>query len=118
MAHAGLVRVYASQQAGARRRTARRAVKLAVADAARGKCVEIWCGDLAAVRADVGPSHVVDENDDDVGSPIGLRGRRRAQYAEREHTDYRGRGDAYCQPGALGETDSHRNLLNRWRKST
>ena len=93
VAHPRLVRVDAGQEAGARRRAARRAVELREPDAAGGERVEVRGGNLAAIRADVGPSHVVHEHDDDVRPGVGLGRGRRAQGVERDDADRGGRRD-------------------------
>ena len=65
-ADAGLVRVQAGEQRGARRAAARSVVELREAYAAACQAIEIRGPDLTAVAADVGEPHVVDENQDDV----------------------------------------------------
>ncbi len=36
-----------------------------------GQRVDVWCGDLRAVTADIGPSHIVHKDDHDVRRPRG-----------------------------------------------
>ena len=67
-ADAGLVRMQAGQQRGARRAAARGVVELREAQAVGGEAVEVGRVDLAAVAADVGVAHVVVEDQDDVRS--------------------------------------------------
>jgi hypothetical protein len=65
-AHAGLLRIQAAEESGARGATAWRVVKLAETQSISGERVQIRRGDFAAETADVGEAHVVDEHDDDV----------------------------------------------------
>ena len=59
---AGLVRIQAGQQRGARRAAAAGVVELREAQAAGGQLVEVRRGDFAAVAADVGEAHVVHQD--------------------------------------------------------
>ena len=115
MAHARLVRVHAGQKTGARRRAARRAVELCESDSARGKRIQIRRGNLAAIRADVGPSHVVDQNDDDVWARVGLRRRRCPQGAEHDHSDHGGCRSEHRQPEPL-KAPCHLRDLPHWSR--
>jgi hypothetical protein len=45
-------------------------------DAAAGQCIDVGCGDFRAVTADIGPAHIVHQDDHDVRRP---RGRARRQ---------------------------------------
>ena len=64
----GLMRVQAGQQRGARRAAARGVVELRIAQAVGRQTVQIGCLDFAAVTADIGKSHVIVEDDQDVGA--------------------------------------------------
>src|SRR3954454_138552 len=67
-ADAGLVRMQAGQQRGARRAAARGVVELRVTQPVRRKTIEVRRLDLAAVTANVRKAHVVVEDEQDVGA--------------------------------------------------
>ena len=67
VAHAGLMRIEARQERGPRGTAPAGVVELREAHAVFCERIEVRRGDLAAVAAEVGPAHVVDQNDDDVG---------------------------------------------------
>src|SRR5688572_23583779 len=108
--HAGLMRVQTGQETRARRRAPRRAVELCESSAACGECVEVRRGNLAAIRADVRPSHVVYENDDDVRPRAGLSRSSRAEIAERADAGRYRCGDEHRHP-ETSRTSGHANLL-------
>ena len=62
-----LLRVVAGQQRAARGPAARGVVELSEAQPVAGKGIEVWGGDFAAVTAGVGETHVVGEDEDNVG---------------------------------------------------
>ena len=66
VADAGLVRMQAGQQGGARWAAAGEAVHLRKARAVRGEAVEIGRVDLGAVAADIGIAEIIGENEYDV----------------------------------------------------
>ncbi len=66
VAHAGLVGVESGQQGGPGRAATGRVVELSEADAVLGERVDIRRRDLAAVATKVGPSHVIDHDEQDV----------------------------------------------------
>lgn len=85
-------RMPAGHQAGAGRRADRRHVEAIEPDALRGDAVDVGCGDIAAVEADVAPAEVVGDDEHDVGRPLrprplGLPGQRTAEQEDdrREH---------------------------------
>jgi hypothetical protein len=65
---AGLVRRETGQERGPRGAAASRIIELREPQSAGGKLIEIGRVDLAAVAADVGETHVVGEDHDDIGS--------------------------------------------------
>ena len=67
-ADAGLMRMQAGQQRGARRAAAGGVVELRIAQAVGRQAIQVGRLDLAAVTADIGKSHVVVEDDQDVGA--------------------------------------------------
>ena len=68
VADAGLMRVEAGEERGARGTAAGGIVEVREAQAAGGERIEIGRGDLAAEAADVGIAHIVGEDEDDVGA--------------------------------------------------
>ena len=80
-------RMPAGHQAGPGRRADGRHVEAVEPDALRGDAVDVGCGDVAAVEADVTPAEVVGDDEHDVGRPLrprplglpGLLGRRTAE---------------------------------------
>ena len=64
--HPRLMGIDAGHERSPRRAAARRVVELREADPMLGKCVDVGRRDLAAVAAEVGEAHVVDENHHDV----------------------------------------------------
>ena len=64
----GLMRMQAGQQRGARRAAAGGVVELRIAQAVGRQSIQIGRLDFAAVTADVGKSHVIVEDDQDVGA--------------------------------------------------
>ena len=67
-ADAGLVRMQSGQQRCARRAAAGGVIELRIAQAVGREAVEVRSFDLAAVTADIRKSHVVVEDDQDVGA--------------------------------------------------
>src|SRR6476660_9367041 len=67
VAHAGVMRIEAGEQCGARWAAAGGVVELGEAQAGSGKFVDVGGWDFAAVAGEVGEPHVIDEDDDDVG---------------------------------------------------
>ena len=67
MAHAGVMRIEAGEQCGARGAAAGGIVELGEAHAGSGQFVDVGGWDFAAVAGKVGEAHVIDEDDDDVG---------------------------------------------------
>jgi hypothetical protein len=63
--------IQTSQQRRARRTATRGIMELSKTDAALRKLVDVRRGKLAAITTEVGKAHVVNENDDDVGSLFG-----------------------------------------------
>ena len=66
--NAGLMRMQPSQQRGSRRAAARRVVELRIAQPIRSQTVEIGGFDLATVTADVRKSHIIVQDDQDIGA--------------------------------------------------
>ncbi len=110
VAHARLMRVQAGQEACARRRAARRGVELREPDAAAGERVEVRGRNLTAVGTDVGPSHVVDEHDDDVRPGVGASRGRSAHAAGRDEGKDSGRRDERRTTNPSRAPRRHRDL--------
>ena len=66
-AHAGLMRIEAGHQRRPRRTAAGRVVELREPHAMLRQGIDVRRGNFAAIAAEVRPTHVVDENDDDIG---------------------------------------------------
>ncbi len=80
IAHPGLMRIQTGHQRGPRGAAPRRVVKLREAHTARCQRIEIRCRDLAAVAAEIAESHVIDEDNEDVGPfSLGKSERRQGQ---------------------------------------
>ena len=84
MADAGLMRIEAGEQRGARGAAARHVVELREPHATRGERVEIRRGDLAAVATDVGVADIVGHDDDEVGALGGGKKRGGASEADED----------------------------------
>jgi len=90
VAHAGLMRIQAGEQGGARGTTAARVVKLRETQPTGGEPIQVWRGNLTTITTDVRETHVVHENDDDVwfrgrgeSGPGRIRGARGSEKPER-----------------------------------
>ena len=63
---AGLVRVQARQQGGARRTTPRGVIELREPQSTRRECIQMRCRNLRAITTEVRKPHVIDQDDHDV----------------------------------------------------
>ena len=84
-AYSGLVRVEAGQQRGPGRAAAPGVVELGELRAAFGEGVEVRGGNLTPIASDIGESHVVDHDQDDVGAL--LCGERKREASKKDAED-------------------------------
>ena len=66
--HADGMVVAPGQQRGACWRAEGGGVEVGVAEASGGEAVDVWSGDFGAIAAEVGETHVVEDDEDDVGA--------------------------------------------------
>ena len=66
VADARLVRIQTGEQGGAGRATAARVIELGEAQAAGGEFVKIGRGDFTAITAEVGKTHIINQDNYDV----------------------------------------------------
>ena len=107
---AGLVGVEARKQGGAGGTAAGGVVELGEAEAAGGEGVEGGGADFATVAAEVGESHVVGENDDEVGRSVGGGGNGEGVDGQQEG------GEEECAGAVLGHGCAGGGRVTRRRR--